>query len=108
MGIFSPVGSVKLNIPLNGAKTRQTQNVSMPVANTEYSFTLPAGTTQFSLHPRLPSTLTITDTSGGLDYYTVFKGCGYSESNLLVDTGGLTLYIKSDIGSNVLEIVSWS
>jgi hypothetical protein len=38
----------------------------------------------------------------------VFKGCGYSESNLLVDTGGLTLYIKSDIGSNILEIVSWS
>lgn len=106
MGIFSPVGSAKLTT--SGAKTRQTQNLSMPVAGTEYSFTLPAGTTQFSLHPRLSSTLKITDTSGSFTYYTVFKGCGYSESNLLVDTGGLTLYVKSDIGSNILEIVSWS
>lgn len=84
-------------------------NVSMPLAATEYSFTIPAGTKRFTIKLRENAQLQVAYISGGSgsNYLLVPVGCEYSEQNLDLSSG-LPLYFQANKNTQVLEIILWS
>lgn len=80
----------------------------MTSAATEYSYTLPVGTTRFEIKLRDGgSLLQIAFVSGasGSTYITIPYGASYSETDAKV--GGRTLYFQSPDASMVAEIKTW-
>lgn len=79
----------------------------MTSANTEYSYTFPAGTKKFSIKLRaLNALLKVAFVSGesGSTYFTVPYG------DILVmeaKVGGSTVYFQSPTASQVAEIQTW-
>jgi len=83
------------------------QNVTLALANTEYSVTIPSGAKRFSIYSRESSVLQAAYTAGqsGLNYFTIGYGNSYDEDNLAGSS--LTLYIRSNKVGTVLEVLSW-
>lgn len=82
-------------------------NVSMTSANTEYSYTFPAGTRAFRIKLRaLNAQLKIAFVSGesGSTYLTVPYG-DFLEMKAKV--GGATIYFQSASASQTAEIKTW-
>ena len=88
-------------------RTGEILNKSLPVATTEYSQLIPAGTRQFTISSRLMGTLRIALNSGETTtkYLTIPAGASKTFKDLAVR--GLTLYVQSDTGSDVMEVECW-
>ncbi len=81
------------------------ENVSMPVANTEYSYDIPTGTRKFSVKLRdLGYELKICFVSGESDetYITLSAGKTYTENEI---KGSGTLYFMTTANNQVAEIL---
>lgn len=81
------------------------ENVSMPLANTEYSYEIPKGARKFSIKLReLGYVLQVCFISGisGTTYITLDNGKTYTENDF---KGGGTLYFRSNKASQVAEIL---
>lgn len=114
MSAFTPAGSggapsTPVTIPGLTVLTPTIANVSIPLAGTEVSYILPAGTKRFLILLRTPSMakLKLAYVSGdsGLLYVTVNPGCHYGEGEIL--TPSLTLYFQATLPGQVAEVVSW-
>lgn len=82
-------------------------NTAMTSANTEYSYTFPAGTRRFRIKLRaLNALLKIAFVSGesGSNYITVPYG---DDLEMRAKIGGSTIYFQSPTASQVAEIETW-
>ena len=82
-------------------------NVDVTLANTEYSYVLPAGTRTFQLRFRNIDTfgqLAIASGLSGTTYIKLGQGETITEE---IKGGGATLYFRGDNASDVVEILSW-
>lgn len=84
-------------------------NVIITLAATEYSYTFPTGTKQFTIKDREGNAKTnIAYTSGnsGILFETIGMGVKH-EVNSLSTLVGFTVYFQSSKANRILEIVSW-
>lgn len=93
------------------ASTPVIYNVSMTLADTEYSQALPAGTKKFLLHTRDGSAFRLAFETGRVagaiePYFTVPVNTSYSED--LIEATGLILYFSSSSSNLTLEIIAWT
>ena len=82
-------------------------NVAITLANTEYSYALPAGTRTFQLRFRNVDTfgqLAIDSGASGTTYVKLGQGETIKEE---IKGGGATLYFRGDNASDTVEILSW-
>ncbi|MBD3268493.1 hypothetical protein GF373_17635 [bacterium] len=89
------------------ADTPTVYNVTMTLADTEYSQALPSGTTGFMIQCRQDREIQLAFVSGESDtvYITIPKTGLYYKEDLDVDD--LTLYFQSSVANKVAEIVAW-
>jgi hypothetical protein len=83
------------------------ENVSMTLANTEYSYNIPSGVNKVLLKLRdggVDLKLSYTSGTSGTTYITIQSGSVKSIDDM---KGGLTIYFQSDTASQVLEIEIW-
>ena len=82
-------------------------NLSTPLANTEYSQLLPLNTKKFSLRVRGIATTRVAWVSGetATNYFTIPPGCTMSEDLVKLDT--ITVYLRTDKPSQIIEIQAW-
>jgi hypothetical protein len=87
-------------------KDVQLINKTMTLADTEYNYTLPEGTTKFMVQNRgqYDTKLSYSNGQSGLNYLTIKAGMIYYED--LVDTSR-TLYFQCATSAQVLEIICW-
>jgi hypothetical protein len=90
-------------------QTPTIDNVSAPVAGTEYSYALPASTKRFMLQNRGIGKIQLSYNAGdtGTNYLTVTPGNSLSEENI-DPTASITLYFQTDKASQIIEVVSWA
>ena len=84
-------------------------NVAITDADTEYSYTLPAGTTRFAFKLRNPGiTAKICFASGGSGtiYKNLNSGETYEEKD--IKKGDNILYFRSPSAGQQAEIISWA
>ena len=89
----------------SGVSSPNTQNISL-TNNTETAITLPAGTRRFIMQMRNGVGFEVRDTSGSLDYWTIFWNNCYTEVDLS-PTSTYIVYITPP-KDGVLEVRSWS
>ena len=109
MSVFAPSGPSPLStVSLQGATSPTVANVTVTLANTEQSYTLPPLTKRFVVQARGVTTTKIAFTSGasGTTYLTIGAGAYYQETDISL-AGGLTVYFQTTKPSQVIEIVSW-
>jgi hypothetical protein len=78
----------------------------MTLANTEYSFTFPAGTKTFGFRNRNSGTLKLKHTSGG-DYFT-FDPYVTNWVNDIKSSAVVTVYFESPSAAQYVELIYWS
>jgi len=90
------------------ATTPDIYNLSMPLANTEYSQVLSDGTKQLLIRMRDSAEARISFVVGGtlIKYVTIKENCVYADINL--DLVGVTIYLQSSAASQVAEIREWT
>lgn len=100
------VVQVKGNI--EAATNRTVSNVTMALASTEYSYTLPNKTKIFRIKLRDSALLQLAFASGesSTNYVTIYQRGSYGESGL--DMSGVTLYFQSPTAAQVAEIISYA
>jgi len=84
-------------------------NTAMTTANTEYSYTLPNFTTQFSIKLRdqgWPLKIAVVSGESGTTYITVPPGGTWSQ-DLKAAVTSTILYFQCEEGSMTAEIISW-
>jgi hypothetical protein len=96
------------NTNTNVVATPTITNFSMPLANTEYSHTLPAGTRRFTLKNRTSGLIKLSYSMGqsGVEWYSIEPGTTYGEEDLRLGT--LSFYFQSPTASQIVEILSWA
>lgn len=108
MSSFTPAGSggapQTLTVPKASSPT--VVLVNMPLANTEYTYTLPAGCKQFLLRLQGMNTLNVGYVSGSTNL-TIPRGCFYQESDLNLPAT-LDIYLTSSSPSQVVELLVWT
>lgn len=111
MSAFTPSGSggATGSVVVQGSTNPVTVQVAMPVAGTEYSYTLPVDTKQYLLKMQGEGQLQLAEvaTQSGTIYLTVPRLCFLSESDLSLSVAR-TLYFQSDRATQVLEIRYWT
>lgn len=83
-------------------------NVDIMLANTEYSYTLPVGTTRFEIKLRnmgIPLKICFVSGGSGTTYKNLASGHSHREEN--IKRGPNILYFRSATASQVAEIISW-
>lgn len=90
------------------AATHNIYNVTMTLANTEYSQALPNNVKKFTIKCRTlyDVKLAFTLNQSGVTYLTIPAGMAYSED--LIRPATLTLYFQCPTAAQVAEIVCWS
>jgi hypothetical protein len=112
MSAFTPTGGgggLPLVTTAAGATNPAVSNVSMTLANTEYTVVIPSGVRQYMLLLRdSPAKLQVSYAAGmsGTTYITVPRYCYYAESDLLL-AAPVNLYIRSPSPGQVLEVLTW-
>lgn len=83
-------------------------NLSVPVANVEVSYSLPINTRRFILKNRTGGLLKLSYSAGqsGVKWFSIEPGVSYAETNISKPT--ITIYLQSPSSNQVLEILSWS
>ena len=89
-----------------------TKNVTCTLANTEYSYTLPAGTIHFDMQARGNTLLRFAFAPGVVatptgDYATLKPGFTWETPSPLWGQQTLTIYLASPSAGAVAEIISW-
>lgn len=82
-------------------------NIAITLANTEYSYTLPAGTRTFQFRLRNTESfgqLAIASGQSGMTYIRLGQGETIKEE---IKGGGATLYFRGDNADDVAEILNW-
>lgn len=83
-------------------------NVDLTLPDTEYSYTIPAGTRRFQVKLRDPGAeLKVAFEAGdsSVTYITLPSGRSYNELN--VKGSGNALYLQSPTAGQVAEVLSW-
>lgn len=93
------------------AATPHIYNVTLTLANTEYSQVLPAGTKKFTIHERGGNTFRLSFETGRVaaptePYVTVEEDQPYWEDHLYLT--GVTVYLADPTGGRVIEIIAWT
>lgn len=90
------------------ATTPTIANLSIPLANTEVSYALPAGTKRFALQNRFDGIIKLayTSSTSGSVFYTVWPGDEFVENDIHY-AATITLYMQSPKPSQTVEIRSW-
>lgn len=85
----------------------QIQNISAPLANIEYNYTLPANCSGYFLKPRKISKSKLAFSVGetSTNYFSIGLG-GYFEEKSSV--GSITLYFSSDVANNIFELMIYT
>lgn len=88
------------------------KNVTCTLANTEYSYIIPAGTIQFDLQARGNHLLRFAFTAGLVatptgDYATLKPGFTWEPASPLWGQQTLIIYLASPTAGAVAEIISW-
>ena len=106
MSVFTSFSGGKLDLTLSSTPT--IINLAMPLAATEYSVTIPAGTRQFLIRTRSGIKLNLAYILGnsGTTYIEVPRNCFYAESDVSLQAAQ-DLYIQTAAASQVLEILIW-
>jgi hypothetical protein len=83
-------------------------NLSMPTANNEYSQVLNNSTKRLMIRMRTKGKCRVAFVSGdtAILYFTIEAGAVYSDDNL--DLSTTTVYLRSDVGSQIAEILEWT
>lgn len=105
MAIFGSAGGQQ-SIVLQGVSNPNIANVTLLLANTEYSIVLPSDTQRYLIKLRDPTVEFKLRFVSGSDWITVPRGCNFSEDGL--STSSLTLYVEALSANQVVELVSWS
>jgi len=97
-----------IGVMVNRATTPTIYNVSMTLANTEYSQALPANTKKFLIKCRAQYVVKVCFVSGqsGSLYLTIPVGGVYWEDE--VQPASLTLYFQCATAAQVAEIIAWA
>jgi len=107
----NPDGSINVNasIGVSGAAYPHALNVTMPLASTEYSVSLPQDTKRFLLRMRNASKCYVSYAAGGTstDYLTMNCGTVYIENDISLPAP-LVVYFKSVKPTEVAEVVYWT
>ena len=84
-------------------------NVTLTLANTEYSQELPVRTSRVQIQPRQDNDIKVSFTSGesGTNYFTVKGGMNYFEWEMVNGTGVTTIYVQGATAGTVVEILVW-
>jgi hypothetical protein len=90
------------------ATTPTIYNVSIPLANTEYSQVLNDAVKKLLIRARNKAQLKFSFVSGNTNslYITIEPGAVFFEENL--DLSNATLYIQGSTAGNVVEILEWT
>ena len=83
-------------------------NVEITLANTEYSCTLPAGTTRFIFklrNPGVPAKICFVSGASGTIYMNLANGQSYEEKD--IKKGDNKLFFQAPSASQIAEIISW-
>lgn len=83
-------------------------NISMPLAATEYSQSISPGTKKILIRMRNKARAKVAFVSGDTAtlYFTIEPGAVYFDENL--DLVGVTIYLQSNVASQVAEILEWT
>ena len=85
-------------------------NVSMTLADTEYSYTLPVGSVKFTFQLRQTIDdggdvqVAFVQGESNTTYMNIISGTSWTENSI---KGGGTLYFRSSQASRVAEILTW-
>lgn len=103
VGSTSAVSNVTVN---QSNTTVEIVNQTLATANTEYSKVLPANCKKFMIKPRTDCVLRIAYASGetNVSYITLKFGAVYVDDNFYTNQ---TIYVQSNVGATVLEIISY-
>jgi len=82
-------------------------DLSMPLANTEYSYAFPAGTLNFQFQGRTNGLIKFKRTAAG-KYWTLFPGQPYFITNIKSSASAITVYFESPSTDQVVELLYWS
>lgn len=98
-----------IDVNFEGVDTPTLTNVSMILANTEYSHVIPITTKKLQFRVRGIGKIQYAFSSGGsgTTYYTLSKG----NVGIITDlnlSSTITLYFRSDTAGEILEILAWS
>lgn len=110
---INPDGSINVvgSISVSNAQTPTVDTLSMPAANTEYFYTLPTGTKQFSIKVRGPRTLLkVAFNSGDIalgTYFTVNSGKSYNQKSVNINSN-LPIYFEAGKSNTTIEILYWT
>jgi hypothetical protein len=108
MAQFTPAGSG--GAAAGGSVANPTvTTITLPVANTETSFALPAAAKKFLIQYRSSGILKLAFTVGtsGTTYISLYRYAFLSEDNLS-RTSGLTLYMQATTAGAVVELLYWT
>jgi len=83
-------------------------NLTLTLADTEYSHALPNGTKKYTVQCRTDDVLKLSYTKeeSGSTYITIPEGASQSEDNL--NTNVLVLYLQSPTAGVIVEITTWT
>jgi hypothetical protein len=106
-GIQRVTGNITVTPDL--VDTPTINNVSLPLASTEVSFTIPLGTKRFELKTRNTAILQLSYAVGqsGTSFLSIPSGCSYTEMGL-DPVATITIYMQTLIANTTVEIVSWA
>jgi len=80
-------------------------NVACPLANVEYSQTLPADTKGFMIKARKNSSIKFAYTASFTEWITIDAGVSYEDKNFY---SGQTIYFKNSKPDEVVEVVAFN
>jgi len=102
----STTSTIKAKLSI--VKNPTVSNLSLPVANTEVSFTFPANTKKIYIQERSGLgnvKFSYAVGQSGTTYVTLPKGCDYEDG--IFEQASLTIYLQCDI-ITIIEILSWA
>jgi len=108
LNISDGVDLIKGLFPRIWKFNRTTVNVPMPLADTEYSVTLPNGTRHYRLQNREIGLLKISEVENqsGVTYETLWPGCIFEED--WIGEENFKLYFQSPKSNQTVEVVYWT
>lgn len=90
----------------DGVATPTIFHLSMPLANTEYSYAFPANTKEFFVQTQgFKLKYAYTAGQSGTDYWTLQRNNYFHKWNIIAEN--LTIYVQSPTAGVTLEIQSW-
>lgn len=106
MTINSQIGTVT-SISVPNVTDALIDNVVIALADTEQSYTFPAGSKQFLIRPRGPSKITLshTATESGTKYLTIWPGSNYKSAEFV--NASKTIYFQSPTAGLEVELEWW-